>query len=140
MSESPAHVPVMPAEVLDAFGDIPPGWIVDCTLGLGGHSELLLEAHPEAKVLGLDVDARNLEQAQTNLAAFGDRFRSTRANFADIEKTLRELSFGPVSAILADLGVSSNQISDPLRGLSFDAEGPLDMRLDDRQKTTAADL
>jgi len=130
----------MANEVIEAFGQLPAGWIVDCTLGLGGHSELLLNALPEARVLGLDVDGGNLERAGGRLAGFGERFRPFRSNFSGLEEALSSLEIGPVSAILADLGVSSNQIADPLKGLSFDIDGPLDMRLDDRQKTTAADL
>jgi 16S rRNA (cytosine1402-N4)-methyltransferase len=130
----------MAAEVLEALREIPAGWIVDCTLGLGGHSQLLLEAHPAARVLGLDVDAGNIATASARVAGFGERFTAHRTNFSGLETTLAELGIEKVSAILADLGVSSNQIADPTKGLSFDTEGPLDMRLDDRQRTTAADL
>lgn len=142
MSDAPGHVPVLADEVARFFHDQPDGWIVDCTLGLGGHAGLLLRANPRISVLGLDVDEANLTTARERLAEFGDRFRSIQANFGDLGAVLVEggRSLAPVVGILADLGVSSNQISDPLRGLSFDLDGPLDMRLDRRQKTTAADL
>ncbi len=142
MSIAPEHVPVLADQVVRVFEELPTGWIVDCTLGLGGHSGLILRANPKIRVLGLDVDESNLATAGGRLAEFGDRFRSVQANFGDLTAVLadEQHTIAPVVGILADLGVSSNQISDPLRGLSFDVDGPLDMRLDRRQKTTAADL
>ncbi|QDV91274.1 Ribosomal RNA small subunit methyltransferase H [Phycisphaerae bacterium RAS2] len=142
MSDLLGHVPVLSDEVARFFQDLPAGWVVDCTLGLGGHSSLLLRANPRIQVLGLDVDESNLATANGRLAEFGDRFRSVQSNFGDLAAVLADggSATGPVVGIMADLGVSSNQISDPLRGLSFDVDGPLDMRLDRRQKTTAADL
>lgn len=141
------HVPVLADEVTEhllpslvggALGEA--GLLVDCTVGLGGHSRLLLQQAPHARVIGLDVDEANLELARERLAEFGDRARLIRANFGDLGGVLDECGVSRVEAILADLGVSSSQIADPQRGFSFDADGPLDMRMDQRQKTTAADL
>ncbi|MBI5762371.1 MAG: 16S rRNA (cytosine(1402)-N(4))-methyltransferase RsmH [Planctomycetes bacterium] len=138
-SSNPAHVTVMPGEVVEHLGGLS-GAVVDCTLGLGGHSEALLRASQKLTIIGLDVDPANIETARTRLAPFVGRVQLLQANFADLRRVLADLNPGPVAGILADLGVSSNQIADPARGLSFDLEGPLDMRLDPRQKTTAADL
>jgi 16S rRNA (cytosine1402-N4)-methyltransferase len=139
------HVPVLASEVVEhlgptllAAGDA--AVLVDCTIGLGGHSLFLLEQAPNARLIGLDVDETNLAMAQERLAGLGDRVHLVRANFGDLGAALDACGLPRVTAILADLGLSSRQIADPARGFSFDADGPLDMRLDQRQKTTAADL
>ncbi|MCB9863645.1 MAG: 16S rRNA (cytosine(1402)-N(4))-methyltransferase RsmH [Phycisphaerales bacterium] len=117
-----------------------PRTLVDCTLGRAGHAERLLELAPALKLIGLDVDEDNLAFARERLARFDDRITLRHADFAQLGAELAAIGLEKVDGILADLGISSNQISDPLRGLSFDNDGPLDMRLDRRQKTTAADL
>ena len=114
--------------------------VVDCTVGLGGHAGLLLAASPRSRLLGLDVDDANLAVASERLARFGDRVRLVQASFSDLADVLAEHGEDRVGAILADLGVSSNQLADSDRGLSFEVDGPLDMRLDRRTATTAADL
>jgi len=139
------HIPVLAGEVVEHLGPTllaagEAAILVDCTTGLGGHSRLLLEQAPKARVVGLDVDEANLVLAKERLASLGDRVRLVRANFGEVGTVLDECGLPQVTAILADLGLSSSQIADPLRGFSFDADGPLDMRLDQRQKTTAADL
>ncbi len=133
------HLTVLANEVSDAFATIQ-GSIVDCTTGLGGHSLAILQSNPSVRIIGLDLDPANLEAARLRLAQFSDRVQLIQANFADLPDVVRDAKAGPLGGILADLGVSSNQISDPARGLSFDRDGPLDMRLDPRQKLTAADL
>lgn len=138
-SSKPEHVTVMPSEVVEHLGGLT-GPIVDCTLGLGGHSHALLSASQKLSIIGLDVDPTNIETARSRLAAYTNRVQLHQANFADLPQTVVELKLGRLAGIVADLGVSSNQIADPVRGLSFDLDGPLDMRLDPRQKTTAADL
>lgn len=139
-TESQAHVPVLPREVCAHLLAEAPGLIVDCTLGLGGHARLLLEADPSLRLLGLDVDEGNLATARDRLAPFAGRFEARKANFADLAEVLSEMGVGQVGGVLADLGVSSNQIADGARGLSFEVDGPLDMRLDATLPTTAADL
>jgi 16S rRNA (cytosine1402-N4)-methyltransferase len=115
--------------------------LVDCTVGLGGHAEALLApAGEQATLIGLDVDEENLLQARRRLERFGGRVRLFLANFADLPDVLRECGVGGADALLADLGVSSGQLDDPARGLSLAADGPLDMRLDRRLRTTACDL
>lgn len=138
--DQPSHVPVLPREVCDLLLADKPAVLVDCTLGLGGHSELLLQSDPALRLIGLDCDESNLAYSRSRLAVFGDRFTGVQANFADLPTALADLGLAKVGGVLADLGISSNQIEDPSRGLSFDRDGPLDMRLDRRKTTTAADL
>jgi len=115
--------------------------LVDCTVGLGGHAEALLQAAGrEARLIGIDADEANLARAKEGLASFGDRVRLFQANFADVSEVLREAGQGQADLLLADLGVASSQLDDPRRGLSFQADGPLDMRLDQSSGRTAADL
>ena len=137
---APLHIPVLAHHVVAAFCETPLEILVDCTVGLGGHAELLLERHPGLTVIGIDLDDANLAAASDRLADHGDRFRPVRASFADLQEVLSGLGVGKVDGLLADLGVSSNQLADSARGLSFDLDGPLDMRLDRRHKLTAADL
>lgn len=144
MSDQPAvlpvHVPVLPEEICQYLLACEPEVVVDCTLGLGGHSKLLLERHSSLRLIGLDVDEKNLAMAAERLAPFVGRFQVEKANFADLREVLTDLKVERVGAILADLGISSNQIADSARGLSFDVDGPLDMRLDRSLSVTAADL
>jgi 16S rRNA (cytosine1402-N4)-methyltransferase len=140
------HLPVMVAEVVDVLRTVPPGPIVDATLGAGGHAAALLEALPDHTLLGLDRDAEALALAGERLAAFGDRVTLRQANFDELAGVVGALGVaggiaeGPVSGVLFDLGVSSMQLDDPGRGFSYRGDGPLDMRADRRQSTTAADV
>ncbi|HWL93916.1 MAG TPA: 16S rRNA (cytosine(1402)-N(4))-methyltransferase RsmH [Phycisphaerae bacterium] len=134
------HIPVLPDEVVRHLGDPGRRLIADCTVGLGGHAALLLAANPALQIIALDRDETNLQIAREALSAYGDRIRIIHANFAELPRALREAGLEKVDGLLADLGISSNQIADPTRGLSFERDGPLDMRLDRREKTTAADL
>ncbi len=136
----PIHLPVLPELVLEHLGTDVPATLVDCTLGLGGHAGILLEQNPRLDLIGLDLDDANLAVAAERLDANADRTRFIQASFADLDTALADLGVLKVDRLLADLGVSSNQIADAARGLSFDLDGPLDMRLDRRQSTTAADL
>lgn len=143
------HLPVMVAEVVDALRTVPPGPIVDATLGAGGHAAALLDALPDHTLIGLDRDDEALALAGETLARFGDRVVLRRANFDDLADVVADLGHsvifgaegaGGVSGVLFDLGVSSMQLDDPERGFSYRSEGPLDMRADRRQPTTAADV
>ncbi|HEV7475556.1 MAG TPA: 16S rRNA (cytosine(1402)-N(4))-methyltransferase RsmH [Pyrinomonadaceae bacterium] len=117
------------------------GLFVDCTLGLGGHSEAILEAAPAARVIGIDRDPEALSAATERLAHFGDRFQATHADFRALEQVLHELGAREPAGILADLGVSSLQFDSPTRGFSFRFEAPLDMRMDpNSDEPSAADL
>lgn len=136
---SAAHVPVL-LEESRAFLDLDRGGLfVDCTLGLGGHSEAFLAHGPDVRVLGLDRDHEALERARRRLAPFGDRFEAVHSNYADLATALE--GRGPVAGIFADLGVSSMQLDRAERGFSFQRTGPLDMRMDARgDGPTAADV
>jgi 16S rRNA (cytosine1402-N4)-methyltransferase len=117
------------------------GLFVDATLGLGGHSEALLEASPDTRVLGIDRDREALRLASDRLARFGTRFHAAHANFRDIRRVLEEAGEGGPAGILADLGVSSLQFDTPGRGFSFRHDAPLDMRMDATgDEETAAEL
>ncbi|HLM57849.1 MAG TPA: 16S rRNA (cytosine(1402)-N(4))-methyltransferase RsmH, partial [Pyrinomonadaceae bacterium] len=117
------------------------GLFVDATLGLGGHSEAVLEASADTRVLGIDRDREALRLATERLARFGERFRAVHANFRDIERVMREAGEGGAAGILADLGVSSLQFDTAGRGFSFRHDAPLDMRMDAAgDEETAAEL
>jgi len=129
------------ADVLRLLEPVRRGLLVDCTIGAGGHAEALLEAaRPDARLIGIDLDEGNLELARQRLGRFGERVRLLCADFAEVPSVLAEAGETSADLILADLGVCSAQLDDPARGLSFQADGPLDMRLDRRQRRTAADL
>jgi 16S rRNA (cytosine1402-N4)-methyltransferase len=132
------HIPVLTAEVLEALRPRPGRTLVDGTLGGGGHSALLLEAG--ARVIGLDQDGEALEEARKNLAEYGTSFVAVRSNFREAGRVLTELGVGPIDGVLLDLGVSSHQLDTAERGFSFQRNGPLDMRMDQRGTVTAADL
>jgi 16S rRNA (cytosine1402-N4)-methyltransferase len=143
MTVNPVHLPVMPVEALaNLLGDDKDGLFVDATLGLGGHSELILQASPQTRVIGLDRDAEAIALATTRLAQFGERFEAVHCDYRQIKTILEQEKIESVAGILADLGVSSFQFDSPERGFSFrfDAESPLDMRMDRSQPTTAANL
>jgi 16S rRNA (cytosine1402-N4)-methyltransferase len=139
MSEEFHHIPVLPQEVMAYLKPEKGGRYIDCTLGGGGHTKMILEAHPENKVLGLDQDANALKAASMRLADFGSRFESRRMNFEDLD-SLVGTEWEGVDGILMDIGVSSHQIDEAERGFSYMKDGPLDMRMDDRQEVTAAKL
>ncbi len=148
----PQHQPVLTAEVLDflapaaggpAAGGGPSGWLVDCTLGLGGHAAALLERFAEARLVGIDRDPWALQVARERLGRFGERVRILQGRFAELEDLLRGCGLAKVSGVLADLGVSSMQLETPARGFSFMHDGPLDMRMgEERQEDdmTAQDV
>jgi 16S rRNA (cytosine1402-N4)-methyltransferase len=131
----------MPAEVLDALRPAPGGTYVDCTVGAGGHAVAILEASaPGGRLLGIDTDPSALAIAAARLAPFGDRVRLVQRNFRELQHVLSETQTTAPDGILLDLGVSSMQLDRPERGFSFQADGPLDMRLDQTAGRTAADL
>ncbi|PWL22299.1 MAG: 16S rRNA (cytosine(1402)-N(4))-methyltransferase [Synechococcus sp. XM-24] len=135
------HVPVLAAQVLASFTALEPllqerggGLLIDCTLGGGGHSALLLEAHPRLKLVGLDQDPTARQAAAERLEPFGDRVSIVATNFADYQPQ------EPALAVMADLGVSSPQLDVAERGFSFRQDGPLDMRMNPQAGETAAEL
>lgn len=135
----PVHVSVLPAEVLTLLDPQPGQTIVDATLGTGGHARLILEKlGPTGKLIGLDQDPSMLELARTRLKDYPATL--LHQNFEDLSGTLQDLQIGPVDGILADLGFCSDQMVNPLRGLSFQKDGPLDMRLDQTRGLPASAL
>jgi 16S rRNA (cytosine1402-N4)-methyltransferase len=132
------HIPVLMAEVLAALKPKKGHVVVDCTLGLGGHSAELLERG--VRVIGLDLDPANLKEAQDRFEILGGDFSLHHANFAGVPTVLGELGIEGVDGILADLGVSSPHIDDARRGFSYRRPGPLDMRMDPTRGKTAAEL
>ena len=137
----PAHQPVMTDRVADLLRPRPGGTYLDATLGLGGHSERLLEASaPDGRVVGLDRDPAALALARQRLAWAGDRLQAVAASFADLAAVAARLGVGAVDGILYDLGVSSLQLDEAGRGFSYRADAPLDMRMDPTGGTTAAEV
>ncbi len=139
---SPAHhVPVLLDEVLRWLTPVPPGsWIVDGTVGLGGHAAALLAHATDTRLLGLDRDAETLEHAARRLAPFGPRCVLRHADFRYLDAEARACGAAPAHAVLLDLGLSSFQLERSGRGFSFQADEALDMRFDRRQVLTAAEL
>lgn len=135
------HDPVLPQEVLTHLNPLPGKTFVDCTLGRAGHALLVAQKlGPQGLFVGLDVDPRNLEFAKQRLAQAPCQVRLFHANFAELDDVLAEVGRDTVDGILADLGLSTNQLFDEHYGLSFGQAMPLDMRLDPRLDHSAADL
>ncbi|MDA1264399.1 MAG: 16S rRNA (cytosine(1402)-N(4))-methyltransferase RsmH [Planctomycetota bacterium] len=141
----PVHIPVLADEVATLLGGSggisrPDGWIVDATLGAGGHSATLLERFPGVRVLGTDQDPQILDVARERLEPFQDRVRLERSRISELSRTLRKLRLPRPIGLLMDLGASSLQLDRPERGFSFQTDGPLDMRMDPERERTAADI
>ena len=135
------HEPVLLERAMELLAAQPGRVLVDATLGLGGHSEAMLErVAPSGRVLGIDRDPVALERARTRLTRFGDAFTAIRGDHRDLSRLLDEHGIDAVDGILFDLGLSSMQLDDAERGFSFRFDGPLDMRMDPDSPTTAADL
>jgi len=134
------HTTVLRDEVVRAVAPRAGGVYVDATLGGGGHSEALLEAAPGATILAIDQDARAIEAASVRLAHFGAAVRFAHGRFSDLAEHLSAAGLTSVDGIVADLGISSTQLDDPNRGMSFRSEGPLDMRMGDLTDETALEL
>jgi 16S rRNA (cytosine1402-N4)-methyltransferase len=134
------HRPVLLKETLKFLVPERGGLFIDCTVGLGGHSEAILNSSEDTRVLGLDLDPAALAYSRQRLASFGDRFRAFQANFREVLDVLSRAGERDANGILVDLGVSSLQFDSPERGFSFRFDAPLDMRMDPASETTAADL
>jgi 16S rRNA (cytosine1402-N4)-methyltransferase len=137
------HVPVMLEEVLKFLQPEPGGHYIDGTSGGGGHTEAILErSAPDGKVLGIDTDVQALARVRERLAesVSSGRLVLAHGNFAELARIVDEAGFVSIQGILLDLGFSSHQMDNPERGFSFGADGPLDMRLDQTQGMSAADL
>ena len=133
------HEPVMVDEVVEHVRPAAGGRFVDCTVGAGGHAEALLEAGASS-LLGLDRDPAALEVAARRLAPWGDRVELVHADYRSLTSVLDERGIGVVDGALADLGMSSMQLEAEGRGFSFRRDEPLDMRMDQSEGSTAADM
>jgi len=134
------HRPVMLDEVVAALAPVPPGVLLDATVGGGGHAKALLEANPGLRLVGLDRDAAALAAAAGTLQGYQTRVTLRRGRFDQLSEILEDLGYERISAALFDLGVSSPQLDVAERGFSYRHEGPLDMRQDQGQQRTAADV
>jgi 16S rRNA (cytosine1402-N4)-methyltransferase len=130
-----SHIPVLSQEIVTGLGIIAGGWYLDATVGGGGHSELILQAAPDVRLVAIDRDLQALDAAKARLAPYGDRVQFWQGNYADYQPLAQKFD-----GIIADLGVSSVQLDVAERGFSFRHEAPLDMRMDRSQGSTAADL
>jgi 16S rRNA (cytosine1402-N4)-methyltransferase len=136
MVQSFDHIPVLRDEVVSVFAPVPAGVLVDATVGGGGHSAALLASRADLRVIGLDRDEVALAAAAERLAPFGDRVTLVHAAFSALD----EVTAGPLSGVLFDLGVSSPQLDHSERGFSYRADAPIDMRMDQSIGQTAAQM
>jgi 16S rRNA (cytosine1402-N4)-methyltransferase len=138
MGSDAGHTSVLLAETLELLAVRPGGLWVDGTVGLGGHAAAILRASaPAGRLVGLDRDGETLARDRAALEEFAGRTRLEQADYRELPE---QLGGEPADGILLDLGISSAQLDDPERGFSFQAEGPLDMRMDRSRGETAADL
>ncbi len=137
------HVPVLRERIVELLAPslAKEGTVcVDATLGMGGHAEVLLEACPSVRVIGLDRDEEALVLAGERLSRFGDRFVAVHAVYDEIDAVAQSEAGGAVNGILFDLGVSSLQLDEADRGFAYRHDAPLDMRMDQSEGVTAADV
>jgi 16S rRNA (cytosine1402-N4)-methyltransferase len=144
MGEKMQHISVMRDRCLDLLSPSIESSehpvVVDATLGLGGHSEALLDRFPELTVIGIDRDPRALAQATERLSRFGDRVKTSHAIFDEISEVVLSHGYSHVSGVLFDLGVSSMQLDEIERGFSYSQDAPLDMRMDSSSGITAFEI
>lgn len=132
------HIPVLVEEVMDYLDVKRKGIYVDCTLGLGGHAVEILKRNPDACLIGFDIDEKSLLKAKEKLEPYADRVELYHSDFRYLPDL--NIDFSSIIGILLDLGISSFQLGSPERGFSFNQEGPLDMRMDLRNKVTASKI
>lgn len=141
--DQPRHVPVLLDRVLELFAPAlhgKPAVVVDTTLGMGGHSDALLSAHPELTLIGLDRDPQAIEMAGKRLARHGDRVKLVNVTYDHIDEAVEDLGYSHVDGVLMDLGVSSLQLDEEERGFAYSKDAPLDMRMSKGSGMTAADV
>jgi 16S rRNA (cytosine1402-N4)-methyltransferase len=134
------HATVMRSEVVQVISPRPGATYVDVTLGAGGHTVALLEAEPKVRIVGLDRDPSAIEAVQDRFRTVEDRVVLRCAPFSQLRAELDALGIDRVDGVIADLGVSSIQLDDGARGLSFRREGPIDMRMNSTDGPTALEL
>src|SRR5215469_890250 len=134
------HVSVMPGEVMEYLAVRPDGVYLDTTTGLGGHTALIAGRLTTGLLIANDRDLESLEMARRATLPYAERIRFHHGRFSDLADAVREAGLEKVDGLLADLGVSRYQVTEPARGFSFLSDGPLDMRMDQSTGMTAADL
>lgn len=143
MTNPAGHVPVLLERVVELLHPALSGAgavVVDATLGLGGHSEAMLQAYPGLQLIGLDRDTEALKRSAVRLEKYADRINLVHAVYDELDEVLDNLQIGAVSAILFDLGVSSIQLDEADRGFAYAQDAPLDMRMDQSCGITAQDV
>ncbi|MBN3039275.1 MAG: 16S rRNA (cytosine(1402)-N(4))-methyltransferase RsmH [Candidatus Omnitrophica bacterium] len=140
MPKGKRHIPVMLKEIIEYLGLGQGNVVLDCTVGLGGHAQAILQAiGPRGKLIGLDFDQEALDRAKQNLKSFNN-CTLLHDNFRNIDTVLNNLKVNTVDGMVFDLGVSSLQLEEPARGFSFRSDAPLDMRMDKDLQLSAFDL
>ncbi len=134
------HLPVLFKPVINLIAEHSPQRIIDATIGGGGHAKGLLEQLPNAQLLGIDRDDTAIAAASQNLEPFKDRVTIRKGVFSDMKAIAESIGWDHADTVLMDIGVSSPQIDNPQRGFSFRMDGPLDMRMNQNDTTTAAVL
>jgi 16S rRNA (cytosine1402-N4)-methyltransferase len=134
------HRPVMPREVLEFLRVRPDGVYIDATLGAGGHAEGILKRLRAGRLLGIDRDPKAIDKAREHLREFEEKLTVLQGNFADIDALHARSGLSFADGMLADLGMSSLQVDDAIRGFSFKRSGPLDMRMEPDIETTAGEI
>ncbi len=134
------HIPVLYKEVIEAFKDLKEGIVIDCTMGYGGHSSLLLEANPNIKLIAIDQDQTAIDFSSKRLEKYRERVSIQKGRFSVvIRKILQEINPHDIKGILADIGVSSLQLDQKERGFSYESDN-LDMRMDKDAQLNASNV
>jgi 16S rRNA (cytosine1402-N4)-methyltransferase len=134
------HIPVLYHEVIEAFSDIENGIIIDCTMGYGGHSSMILDANPNISLIAIDQDQTAIDFSTERLAKYGDRVEIRKGRFSNvIKEILSEVNNEDIKGVLADIGVSSLQLDHKERGFSYESE-TLDMRMDKDAPLSASEV
>ncbi len=134
------HIPVLYREVIEAFKSVEDGIIIDCTMGYGGHSSMILESNQNIKLIGIDQDQTAINFSTDRLSPFKDRVEIRKGRFSVVMKDiLKEHDISEIKGILADIGVSSLQLDQKDRGFSYESE-TLDMRMDTNALLSASEV
>jgi len=134
------HIPVLYREVIEIFEELESGIVIDCTMGYGGHSSMILESNPNLKLIAIDQDQTAIDFSTQRLAKFGDRVSIRKGRFSNvIKEILSEVDPSEIKGVLADIGVSSLQLDQKERGFSYESDN-LDMRMDKDAPLSAADV
>jgi 16S rRNA (cytosine1402-N4)-methyltransferase len=135
------HKPVLIKEVIDGLCSKQDENFVDCTIGQGGHTKLILEKNsPKGKVLGIDLDPSQIQNCKENLKNFKDRLILVNDSYSNLKNIIEENNFNNISGVLLDLGFSSWQVDGSDKGFSFQYDEPLDMRYDEKRNNITAEI